>query len=367
MRACAVFISMGLGGLGLALAAGVGGGPGIRRLVAEEGKTPPAAPGAATTGAVLHDKERGVRVTAPKDWKLVPDKGGPTLWTRVASFFDGKTSAEAVFSERKRGAIDAQSLLARVRAEWAERTDIVVTSTRLVEATPTSPTARVVVDGTYMERPSAPKGVAAAVPPPPIAWRTRTTYFLGPGHEYMLYARAHQTHWSRADPAFATIESSVAFDREVDAGPKGAGAYRNDEAGFQCAFPPEYAVTVPGFRNHVVEFVGISDADPALGVFVLPWTGTLEADAKRLVDFYVEDQGGSAESRGIQLGGREALLVEARARVGGRDTIVLLALAKRGNDAIYRVKGTAPLAEEAALRARFNAFLASFQWTRSAR
>jgi hypothetical protein len=163
------------------------------------------------------------------------------------------------------------------------------------------------------------------------------------------------------------MEASVTFEGAAQAAPKGAGTYRDDKFGFLCRYPQDYSVTVPALRNQLVEFAGVSQDDPAFGIYVMGWDRPLAEDVRRLEAFYAEEQGGETTTSAVTLAGQEATVIEARARVAGRDTISLIAVFKRGNDRLYRIKGSAPASREADLREGMRSFLDGFKLTQPAR
>ena len=318
-------------------------------------------------GPVYRDAEAGVRVVGPKGWRLNAEGVAPLEWTRLATWFEPESDADAVLSVRKRSSTNVQAMLTRVRDEWARSRDITVTATRAIEPTPGSPVGQVVVDGTYIVRPKPPAGSNPSVPPPPVPYRMRATYWLAPRGEYLLYVTARQTFWSRLAEALRLMESSVQFEGETASTPKGAGTYRDDKYGFACRFPQDHTVLVPSLRNQLVEFAGVSEDDPSYGIYVMGWERPLAEDVRRLQAFYEEEQGGETHTTAITLAGQEATVVEARARVGGRDTIALLAAFKRGSDRLFRIKASAPASREAELREGMRVFLDGFKLTQPSR
>src|SRR5262249_21385288 len=99
---------------------------------------------------------------------------------------------------------------------------------------------------------------------------------------------------------------------------------------------------------------------PVLGVFYYPKGGDLDAEAKLLVDYYTGSEvGGEASTSRIQVAGRDAAVVTAKARIGGRDPAFFVAIAQRG-DNTFRLRVAADVTQETAGKATFDAFVKSF-------
>jgi len=305
----------------------------------------------------------GVAADVPPGWRVAADRGGPAAWKRLATFWDPKTDSDAVLSARARNASNLEDLEASVRAEWAATPELLITaSRRLPAAPPARPVPMLVLDATYTKKAEPNKGEAPpAVPPPPVTWRINATYCLAGGFEYLLYAQAQATHWSRVEPALSTLRLSLSFPLGASAdGPVGEGAYRNEEHAFSCRHPKDYSVVVPQRSAHVVRFEGPSADDCELGVYHIAFDGSDEEDATRLVEHYVSS-GGQARQRTLEVFGKPARLVEAQASVGGKDVTILVAVVKRGGSEVFRLRAQMPRGSEAKGRRVFDAFVASFQ------
>lgn len=323
---------------------------------------------APNAGPTFRDAELGLSAVGPKGWKLNAEGSGPSEWTRLATWIDPDTDAEAVLSARRRTSTDVQALLSRVRSDWASSREITVTGTRAVPPSPTNPVAQVVLDATFVVRPKPAPGSDPNVPPPPVPWRVRATYWLAPRGEILLYAKARQTHWSRFEAALRSLESSMTFSTEnVAQGPKGTGVFRDERNGFACKYPEGYTVSLPALRNHIVQFAGVDADAPMYDVYALSWDRSAEDDVRRLEAFYRDEQAAETETAPLTVVGQEATRLEAKARIGGRDLLLLTVVFKRGTDRLYRLKATAPVAREAELRQGLDAFLTGFELIKPAR
>ncbi|MGE0193201.1 MAG: hypothetical protein AB7T63_14295 [Planctomycetota bacterium] len=337
------------------------GAPGA--VASAEGEEP-----AGAAGPTFRDAELGLTVVGPKGWKLNAEGSGPSEWTRLATWLEPDTDAEAVLSARRRTSADVQALLARVRLDWASSREITVTGTRAVPPSPTDPIGQVVLDATYVVRPKPEPGSPPGVTPPPIPWRVRATYWLAPRGEVLLYAKARQTHWSRFESSLRTLEGSMAFAASgAPEGPKGSGVFRDEKNGFACKYPEGYTVSLPALRNHIVQFASVDVDAPAFDVYVLSWDRSAEDDVRRLEAFYRDEQAAETTTEPLTVVGQEATRLEARARIGGRDLLLLTVVFKRGSDRLYRLKATGPAAREAELRQGLEAFLGGFELIKPSR
>ncbi len=313
---------------------------------------------AAPKGKVFKNPDTGLRMTGPVGWKMAADKPKSAEWTRMVTFFDPVTRSDAVVSRRARASSGVQSLLGRVKAEWAKTPQLVVSTMRPIARTELNPTPRVQVEATFVQKvkskdPNAP-------PPAPVTWRISATYLLAPKAEVLLYVKAKATSWARVRTAVRLLRQSVKFDGAADKGPTGEGAYRNDRLGFTCKYPTGYSVVTPARSAHVVQFEGTSAEQPVLGVYRIKWDAGVDKDVARMVTYYREELAGEAETRSMQVGGRTATLITARANVGGRDQTFYVAIMKRGGE-IWRIKAAAAQAEEANARAVFQTFADNFR------
>lgn len=323
-----------------------------------------AAPEEAAPAGRFRNEALGVSAKVPEGWKLSAEAGTPTVWKRLATFWDPVTGSEAVLSARSRSAASVEDLEGAVRRDWAQNPRLQVTAMRRVpSAPPARPVPLVIVDATFTVKSEPKEGdPAPRIPPPPVTYRVNATYFLGPGYEYMLYATAQSTHWSRITARIDALRESFAFEgAEAQAsGPVGEGAYRNNEVLFSCRYPSNYGVIVPARSSHVVQFEGIGADDPDLGVYHLAFEGDAADDAARLVDHY-QAGGGEARISTIEVFGKQARLVTAQAAVGGKDQTILIAIVKRGSGELFRLRAAMPKGSDAKGRRVFEAFVASFQ------
>ena len=326
---------------------------------AEDGKQKP-------RGSTYTNRTMGITAQGPAGWRMVADKTtAPTRWVRLVTFNDKTTDAQAVLSARTRSSPTLDEFHARVRQDWEASSDrLRVSSMRKVEPAPGRSVGSVVVDGTFVRKPKRKKAAADAPPPPPappVTYRVQATYYLAAGYEFLLYAQGQQTHWSRLRMPLNNLRDSMKFHRVAPKGPKGEGSYRDDRRGFSCRFPPNYTVVVPQRGNHLVQFEGVGEDDPGLGVYRLRWGESIERDADRLIAYYEDDLAGEANMRRIEVGGKEAMLVTARATISGRDRVFLLALVKRGDDELFRVRASMPAGAETSGGVVFRKFLNGFQ------
>jgi hypothetical protein len=320
----------------------------------------------AKKGSLYRNKEMGVTAQGPAGWRMVADKGVmPTKWQRLVTFNDGRTDAQVVLSVRNRTSARLDDLLDDVRAAWDRTSDkLPVSSMRKIPATPLNPIGTVVVDAAFVQKAPTPKvkpGDPRPPPMPPTRYRVQATYYLGPDHEFLLYATGQQVHWGRLRAPLEQMRASVKLQGAEDEGPKGAGSYRNDLHGFSCAFPVHYTVVAPQRENHLVQFSGVGQGDPVLSVYAYRWSESLERDAERLIEYYEEEKGGEASMKREEFAGREAVVVTARAG----DRTIMLALFKRGGD-LYRLRASMPEGTEAKGEPVFRRFVAGFK-LRSAR
>lgn len=323
-----------------------------------------AAPDEAAQEGEYRNDSMGVSARVPAGWKFSAESGSPTVWKRLATFWDPVTSSEVVFSARTRASATVEDMEGSVRKDWAQNPRLQVTAMRRVPAAPpTRPVPMVIVDAAFTVKHEPKAGEAAPkVPPPPVTYRVNATYFLAPGFEYMLYATAQSTHWSRITARVDALRESVTFQgAPADAaGPVGEGAYRNNEVLFACRYPSNYSVTAPARSSHIVQFEGVGADDPELGVYHMAFEPEAAEDAARLVDHYVSN-GGEASISTIEVFGKQARLVTAQAAVGGRDRTIMIAVLKRGSSELFRLRASMPKGTEAKGRRVFEAFVASFK------
>ncbi|MDA1195102.1 MAG: hypothetical protein O2894_07945 [Planctomycetota bacterium] len=343
------------------LAAGVGLVWGAARLEAG----PEDEPGKSAAGPTYSNDGFGVTTSGPEGWKLIEDKvAAVSVWQRLATFNDTKTDAQVVLYSRPRSASNLDALMASVRKEWDKSGDrLRVDGMRKLDASALNPIARVIVDGSFTRK-AAPKKGKDGVPAPPgesTPMRVQATYYVGPGYEFLLYAQAQQTHWSRLHRQIEAMRDQLKFNKQVDSGPTGEGSYRNEKIGFTCRYPKDYAVVQPAREHHVVKFAGVSANDPDLSVYAFPYEEEASDDAQRLVAYYEGEKGGTAQRSRTEVSGTESVQVTARAMIDGVDQAIWIAVIKRG-DTCYRLRCVVPTERESTGASAFRTFLASFRF-----
>lgn len=315
-------------------------------------------------GGAYSNQKLGVSARSPSGWKMVVDRGvTPSSWTRLVTFNDKATDAQAVLSVRPRAATSVEALMAGVRRAWDKSRDrLRVDSMKKIESSALEPIGKVIVSASFTRQPKPKPAKDGVAPPPapPVTYKVRATYLLGPSHEYLLYAQGQKTHWSRLRDPLRQLSASIRFTSKAPPGAKGVGSYRSDADGFSCRFPKDYTVVRPQRANHVVKFEGVGAEDPILSVYAFSWEESAEKDAARLVTHYEEDKGGTASTRTREVAGQEAVLVTAEASLGGEDRTILIAVLKRG-DTCFRLRASMPQGAKAAGTAVFNKFMDGFQ------
>ena len=319
----------------------------------------------APTGPTYHNKGLGVRTSGPSGWTMIADKqGAVSSWKRLATWNDKATGAQVVLYTRPRSAASLDALMGSVRTEWNKSGDrLRLDAMRKVDQSAMNPVGKVIVDGSFTRK-GTPKKTKDGVPPPPAEstpMRVQATYYLGEGHEFLLYVTTRATHWTRLRKDLRRMRDEFAFDKVVEQGPTGEGSYRNEQLGFACRFPKGHTVVQPQRQHHVVKFVGLSGNDPALSVYAFPYEEDANADARRLVAYYTEDKAGEATTRRGEVSGTEGVEVKARAMIDGVDQAIFIAVVKRG-DTCYRLRCVVPAEEEGKGEAAFRAFVGSFRF-----
>jgi len=336
----------------------------------EDGKAKKATP----RGPTYRSKRLGIRTSGPAGWKLIADTSSAvSSWKRLATFNDTKTDGQVTLYARPRTSGSVDALMASVRKEWTKTAArLRLNAMRKVDVSAVNAIAKVIVDGSFSRKGKQRKKGKDGVPPPPAPstpMKVQATYYLGAGHEFLLYAQARQTHWSRMRKGIARMRDELAFDKQTSRGPTGAGSYRNERADFSCRYPTGYTVVQPQRDHHLVKFVGLSGDDPAFSIYAFPWEDSAAKDADRLVTFYEQDKGGTASTKSTEVSGTEAVRVKAKAMIDGVDRTILIAVFKRGEtcyrvrcETCYRVRCVVPSEEEAKGAAAFRTFLASFRF-----
>ena len=342
-----------------AAAVSLGVGP---RALAED---PPKPDAPAKTGPVLADPALGVTVEGPLGWTLAKDKAVVSTWGRLATFTDPVTQSSAVLFVRRATAINLPKLRAEVAKTFADDPSFKVLGTSDIASGAKRALPGILVDATQTRpAPPPPAGTPPpAVPPPPVVWRVATAYFLGGETEYMLHVETRATLWSRFAPAVEAMVQSVGIQTSGSAlSPKGEGTFRDEVAGFACRYPAGYGVRVSAREFERVEFAPAGDG-PVIGVFKMESDKDVDAEAADLVAYYKgEEVGGEAETCSIPVSGLNGVKVYAKGRVGGRDEVDFVAVAKRDKD-VFRIRVTAAPESEAAAKTVFDAFVKSFVLT----
>ncbi len=328
----------------------------------EDGKKKKAAP----SGPTFQSKRLGIRASGPAGWTMVADKAGAVSnWQRLATFNDPKTDGQVVLYSRPRSSRGLDNLMAGVRKEWSKTASrLRMDGMRKIDASAVNPIGRVIVDGSFARKGKQAKKGKDGVPPPPAPstpMKVQATYYLGDGHEFLLYAQSRQTHWSRLRKGLAKMRDELALTQKSATSAKGEGSYRHEGADFTCRFPKGYTVIQPQRANHLVKFVGLSGDDPAFSIYAFPYEQSAAADADRLVTFYESDKGGEASTTGLEVSGTEGVRVKAKAMLDGVDRTIFIAVFKR-NTKCYRVRCVVPSEEEAKGDAAFRTFLDAFKF-----
>ena len=321
----------------------------------------------ATLGPVYKSPDLGVTVEGPSGWKLLESKGATASWTTLATFTDEASGSTAVLTSRRASALTLGKLRAEVTKSYADDRSFSVASISDLAVSGRRAMAGILVDATQTraaEAPAASPGTPAPpVPSAPVTWRVHAAYLLGGEWEYLLYVQAKATLWSRFEPLIDKMIDGVTTKVSAASfGPKGEGAFHDDTAGFTCRFPAGFSVRLPERTLHLVEFAPASGG-PLIGVFRYDSDGDLDHETKTLVDYYTGSEvGGEATSGRIEVSGREAALVTAKGRIGGRDQVFFIAVVKRGNDT-FRLRVADEAAKEAAAKLTFDVFVKSFALT----
>lgn len=335
-----------------------------RSASAEDAPKPaPPAPPAAPAGAIYRGQGYGVTLEGPVGWRLEEGTGVIPQWINVAVFTDPTSGGSAVLAVRKPSALRLPKLKAEVTKAYADDKTFNVTSITDQPVSGKRPMPGVLVDATQL-LPAPPTPAAApGTPPGQVSWRVLALYLLGADYEYLLYTQVRATVFPKYQAAIEKMMEGISVKLQGSAfSPKGDGAFRDDTAGFSCRFPSGYGVRLPERTLHLVEFAPAGDG-PVLGIYRYDSEADLEHEAKTLVDYYTGSEiGGEATAGTMEVAGRSAALVTAKARIGGRDQVFFLAVVKRGNDT-FRLRVAADVQQEAAAKATFEPFVKSFALT----
>ena len=322
-------------------------------------------PAPAAPGPVFKSADMGVTLEGPSGWRLVESKGAPAAWSTMATFSDPASGSTAVLTVRKASAVTLTKLRAEVTASYADDRSFTVNAISDLPSSGRRALPGILVDAQQLRAADAAPagGTAPAVPPPSVAWRVHAAYLLGGEWEYLLYVQVKATLWSRFEPMIDRMIDGVTTKVGAAArGPQGEGAFRDDTAGFTCRFPTGFSVRLPERTLHLVEFAPASGG-PLIGVFRYDSEGDLDHEIKTLVDYYTGTEvGGEATSGRIEVAGKEAALVSAKGRIGGRDQVFYVAVVKRGSDT-FRLRVADDAAKEASAKAVFDTFVKSFTLT----
>lgn len=325
---------------------------------------PPApAPAAAAPGPVYKNAELGLTLTAPKGWTLVAENAPASSWIQVAGFTAPGGQVQVSVGRRPRTAAALAELEALVRKEWTVDKTINVTAVGSVEPTTLRPVGMVRVEANQSRKtgPSRP----GATPAAPIVWQYEAAYALGPGAELRIQAEGPLTAFTAARAQIRSLLDSLTL-AVAARGAEGSGTYRDDLRGFAVQYPAGYGIVVPQRERHVVEFAPVSAEQPVLGVYLLAWEKGVSDDVERLLKHYKEERGGEATSRVDDVAGQPGAWITARVNESGRDSTILMAIVKRGND-LFRLRAAMPYASTGAGTVAFKAFVASFTLSAPAR
>lgn len=320
---------------------------------------------AGPTGPTYRNKGLGVRTSGPAGWQMVADKtGAVSAWKRLATWNHKPTAAQVVLYSRPRASTTLDSLMGEVRTEWNKSTSrLRLDAMRKIDKSALNPIGKVIVDGSFTRKKQA-KPTKDGVPAPPaerIPMKVQATYYLGEGHEFLMYVTTRASHWTRLRKDLRAMRDGLAFDQDVTAGPTGEGAFRDEELQFACRFPKGHTVVRPARRHHVVKFAGLAATDPVLSVYAFPYEGAAGDDAARLVTYYREDKAGEAERKRTEVSGTEGAEVIASAMIDGTEQKIFIAVVKRG-ETCFRLRCVVPLADAAKGEVAYRAFLQSFRF-----
>jgi len=330
---------------------------------APEDPVKPAAP--VQPGSIYKNPGMGLTVEGPPGWRLVESKGGPSTWSTIATFTDAASGSMAILTARRAAAGTLAKLRAEVTALYADDKSFTVNTISDLATSGRRAQPGVLVDAQQMRAADPlPAGTPPpAVPPAPVAWHVRAAYLLGGEWEYLLYAQTKAALWARFEPLVDKMVDGVTTKVSAAAfGPKGEGVFRDDTAGFSCRYPTGFSVRLPERTLHLVEFAPATGG-PLIGVFRYDSEGDLDHEVKTLVDYYTGTEvGGEASSARGEISGREAAIVTAKGRIGGRDQVFFVGVVKRGSEA-FRLRVADDAAKEASAKVVFDTFVKSFTMT----
>ena len=331
--------------------------PAPRALAADAPPAPAAPP-----GPTFKNGDLGITVDGPSGWRLAEGTPATPAWATVATFSDAQSGSSAVLSVRRATAVTLPKLRAEVSKTFADDKSYTVAGITDLPVSGKRPLPGVLVDATQSRPadPPAPGAAPPAAPPPPTTWRVQAAFFLAGEREFQLYVQARATLFARMAGSVDRMVQSVTLRVAGSAfTPKGGNAFRDDVAGFACRYPEGYGVRLPDRTQHLVEFAPAA-AGPVLGVYRYETEADLDKETELLVEYYKGPEvGGEATGGRIQVAGREAALVTAKGRMGGKDQVFFVAVVKRGNDT-FRLRCAADVTDEAAAKATFDTFTRGF-------
>jgi hypothetical protein len=323
--------------------------------------SPPQAP-APAAGPVYKNPAVGLTITGPQGWTLKTENAAASAWKKLAVYALPGTQVEVTVSQRDRTAATLEALHAAVQKEWQAEKAYNVAGVRMVDPTALRPVGMVQVEATQIKKPEPTAGAAPAGPAAtPVLWHYLVSYVMVQRHEVLVHATGPAVAWPRARGAVQTLLDSIVLSAPPK-GVEGEGGYRNDERGFTVRYPKGYTVVIPQRRDHVVSFVPTNADQPVLDVYLIEWKQAAADDAERLVKHFKETRGGEASAKPGDVAGMPGVLVTAEVVESGRESTVVLALFKRG-DELFRLRGSFPRTADAAGKAAFDEFLKSFALT----
>jgi hypothetical protein len=333
--------------------------PGDPRAYADPPSAPAPAPAA---GPVYKNAAMGLTITAPAGW-TVKSTGTETVpWRKLAVFSAPGTQVEVTVSQRDRTFVSLDALHAAVQKQWASDKAFTLAGVRTVEPSALRPVGMVQVEATHVRTPPpATPGAAPAPAAMPVVWNVLVAYVLAQRNEIVVYATSPAAAFGRARSSVQALFDSIVL-AAPPRGAEGEGAYRNDERGFSVRYPKAYTVVVPQRRDHVVSFVPTSADQAVLDVFLIEWKESTAKDADRLVAHFKDARGGESSARTGDVAGQPGMIVTAQVVEAGRESTVVLALLKRG-DELFRLRASFPRTAEADGTAAFQEFLKSFALT----
>ena len=338
----------------------------LASAVFAEPPAPPVAPPApaAPAGPAYANKDLGLSMEGPVGWKVAISTAAVSKWQTLATFTDAVTSSVAQLSSRKASAMTLVRLRAEITKAYADDKSFNVTGITDLPSNGNRPLSGILVDATQVlpgePAPPLPAGSLPPAPAAPVTWHIQAAHFLGGDYEYRLYSSVKATLYSRLQPGIAKMVDGLTLKLAASAtSARGEGTFRDETAGFACQYPGGYGVRLPERTIHLVEFTG-STPGPVLAVERFASSIDADADAKTVSDSYTgAEVGGEAATTQMEVAGRPAAVVTAKARVAAKDQVFFVAIVGRGADT-FRLRCTADAAQEADAKAAFEKFAKSF-------